>query len=144
MHHQLTFNNSTFCPHSVFMCFVWISEQTAIISLYNINWLVLITETECVDCAVRTKCIYIYNTGYQISLSISVPWLCLLSLGFSPPRPGFDLRSVYVRFVMDKLERETGSSLSTSFFPRTHHPTNSPFTYSSKSCSYREDTTGEA
>jgi len=26
--------NSTFCPHTVF---VWISEQTAIISLYNIN-----------------------------------------------------------------------------------------------------------
>ena len=36
------------------MCFVWISEQTAIISLYNINWLVFITETECVYCAVRT------------------------------------------------------------------------------------------
>ena len=51
---SLTFNNSTFCPHSVFMCFVWISEQTAIISLYNINWLVCITETECVYCAVRT------------------------------------------------------------------------------------------
>jgi len=32
-----TFTNSTFCPHSVFMCFVWISEQTAIISLYSIN-----------------------------------------------------------------------------------------------------------
>jgi len=30
-----------FCPHSVFMCFVWIWEQTAIISRYNINWLVL-------------------------------------------------------------------------------------------------------
>ena len=30
---SLTFNNFTFCPHSVFMCFVWISEQTAIISL---------------------------------------------------------------------------------------------------------------
>ena len=29
------------------MCFVWIWEQTAIISLYNINWLVCITETEC-------------------------------------------------------------------------------------------------
>jgi hypothetical protein len=29
------------------MCFVWISEQTAIISLYSINWLVFITETEC-------------------------------------------------------------------------------------------------
>ena len=35
---------STFCPHSVFMCFEWISEQTAIISLYNINWLVFIVE----------------------------------------------------------------------------------------------------
>jgi len=34
---SLTYSNSTFCPHSVFMCFVWISEQTAIISLYNIN-----------------------------------------------------------------------------------------------------------
>jgi hypothetical protein len=32
-----TFDNSTFCPHSVFMCFVWISEQTAIIALYSIN-----------------------------------------------------------------------------------------------------------
>jgi hypothetical protein len=34
---SLTLNNSTFCPHTVFICFVWISEQTAIISLYNIN-----------------------------------------------------------------------------------------------------------
>ena len=50
----LTLNSSTFCPHSVFMCFVWIWEQTAIISLYSINWLVCITETECVYCAVRT------------------------------------------------------------------------------------------
>jgi len=41
---SLTFNNSTFSPHSVFTCFVWISEQTAIISLYSINWLVGITE----------------------------------------------------------------------------------------------------
>ena len=36
------------------MCFVWIWEQTAITSLYSINWLVFITETECVYCAVRT------------------------------------------------------------------------------------------
>ena len=33
----LTFTNSTFSPHTVFMSFVWISEQTAIISLYSIN-----------------------------------------------------------------------------------------------------------
>ena len=37
----LTCKHSAFCPHSVFMCFVWISEQTAITSLYSINWLVL-------------------------------------------------------------------------------------------------------
>jgi hypothetical protein len=29
-------HNYTFRPHSVFVCFVWISEQTAIISLYHI------------------------------------------------------------------------------------------------------------
>jgi hypothetical protein len=50
----LTFTNSTFCPHSMYMCFVWISEQTVIISLHSINWLVFITEAECVYCAVRT------------------------------------------------------------------------------------------
>ena len=39
-------------PHSVFMYFVWIWEQTTIVSLYKINWLVFITETEIVYCAV--------------------------------------------------------------------------------------------
>jgi len=34
------------------MCFVWISEQTAIISLYDINWLVTATKMENVHCAV--------------------------------------------------------------------------------------------
>ena len=29
--------------HLVFVCFVWISGQTAIISLHNINWLVILT-----------------------------------------------------------------------------------------------------
>ena len=52
---SLTFNNSTFRSHSVFVCFVWIWEQTTIISLYNINWLVCITETESVYCAVEIK-----------------------------------------------------------------------------------------
>ena len=56
--------HSTFCPHSVFMYFVWIWEQTAIITLYNINWLVFITET--VYCAVRTECLY----TIQVSLGL--------------------------------------------------------------------------
>jgi hypothetical protein len=62
---SLTFNNSTFCPHSVFMCFVWISEQTAIISQCNINWLVFVTETESVYCVVRTEYVKI-NFYYWI------------------------------------------------------------------------------
>jgi len=33
--------------HSVFVCFVWISEQTAFISLYSISRLVFITERKC-------------------------------------------------------------------------------------------------
>jgi len=64
----LTFKSSTFCPHSVFMCFVLISEQTAIISLYKINWLVFfITETECVYCAVRTGCL----NGLAVTQAVS-------------------------------------------------------------------------
>jgi len=43
----LTFTNSTFCPHSSFMCFAWIWEQAAIIWLYIIYWLVFITEIRC-------------------------------------------------------------------------------------------------
>jgi len=49
---------------SVFMCFVWIWEQTASISLYSINWLVCITEMENVYCAVRTG--YLYVIQYQL------------------------------------------------------------------------------
>jgi hypothetical protein len=72
---SLTFNNSTFCPHSVFMCFVWIWEQTAIISLHNINWLVFITETESVYCAVRW-----YKPAISLSVSQTRHRRCRLSL----------------------------------------------------------------
>jgi hypothetical protein len=92
----LTFTNSTFCPHSVFVCFVWISEQTAIISLYSINWLIFITETECVYCAVRTQSIrptshVINKTSCNLSknLRFSQRWL----------RKGTALWDVYRRFI---------------------------------------------
>jgi len=49
-----------------------ISDQTAIISLYSINWLVLITETECVYSAVRTGSLYI------ILHSAHTVYLCVL------------------------------------------------------------------
>jgi hypothetical protein len=73
---SLTFKISTFCPHSVFMCFVWISEQTAIISLYSINWFVCITETECVYCAVRTESLYIIQVNFRILMNMA-RWLSL-------------------------------------------------------------------
>ena len=56
---------------AVFMCFVWISEQTAIISLYSINWLVFITETESVYCAVRTE--YLNVIRFKCH-PLSPPW----------------------------------------------------------------------
>ena len=56
----LTHTSSTFCSHSVFVCFVWIWEQTAIISLYSINRLVCMTETECLlrgtDWIIQVSC----------------------------------------------------------------------------------------
>jgi hypothetical protein len=54
------------------MCFVWISEQTAIISLYSINWLVFITETECVYCAVRTEYLNVIQVDFSLQRSITV------------------------------------------------------------------------
>ena len=83
--------NSTFCPHSVFMCFVWISEQTAIISLYSITWLVFITETVCVYCAVRAGSVYIIqvNFHFQIARSMTEEFT---DTGLSPRRRGFDPR----------------------------------------------------
>ena len=50
------------------MCFVWIWEQTAIISLYSINWLVCITETECL--LRGTDWIFIYNSGYVFCVDL--------------------------------------------------------------------------
>jgi len=80
---------------------VWISEQTAIISLYNINWLVFITQTQCVYCAVRTGClnviqaiINLYNVTVctlissfspriLIAHSLNQPYVCLFALFFT-------------------------------------------------------------
>ena len=59
--------HSTILRSAPTVYFVWIWEQTAIISLYSIDWLVFITETECVYCAERstfyvlpTQCIYVF------------------------------------------------------------------------------------
>jgi hypothetical protein len=71
---RFTFTNSAFCPHSVFMCFVRISEQTAVISLYSINWLVLLPRRS-VFCAVRTERLNII----QVNQSCRKWFLCRLA-----------------------------------------------------------------
>jgi hypothetical protein len=47
------------------MCFVSISEQTAIISLYSIKWLIFITERDCVYCAVRAEYLNVDKVNFQ-------------------------------------------------------------------------------
>ena len=54
MYRQVNIQQFYVLPTQCIMCFVWIWEQTAIISLYSINLSVFITEAECVYCAVRT------------------------------------------------------------------------------------------
>jgi len=44
--------------HTVFMCFVFIWEQTATFAVYVINWLVFVTVVESVYSAVRTDSLY--------------------------------------------------------------------------------------
>ena len=45
------------------MSFMWIWEQTAIISLYIINWLVCITEAECL--LRGTDWVFVCNSRYS-------------------------------------------------------------------------------
>ena len=73
--HSLCYHHTYRWPSGVFMCFVWISEQTAIISLYNINWLVFITQTECVYCAVRTGSLYIILRSAHTAVFMCFVWI---------------------------------------------------------------------
>ena len=131
---SLTFNNSTFSPHSVFMCFVWISEQTAIISLYSINWLVFITETTCVYCAVRT--VYFYSIDAN-------PCLQSLAIAQAVIRlPVTVVTQILSQAVPSKLCRGqicpfTGFSPSFSVLPCQCHSTNAPYSTSSNAVTKR-------
>jgi len=52
------------------MCiYVWISEQTSIISLCSTNLLVFITETEYVYCAVRAESLNIICVKFRLEMS---------------------------------------------------------------------------
>jgi hypothetical protein len=98
---SLTFNNSTFCPHSVFMCSVCISEQAAIISLYNINWLAFIAETVCVYCAVRTGSLNARILQVNVSLQMfnHVTGYLFVSVWFQQTAPADNSPSVSTKFA---------------------------------------------
>jgi len=46
---QFTIKNFIFCPKNELVCFVWMSEQTVITSLYSITSLGFITEIKMVN-----------------------------------------------------------------------------------------------
>ena len=54
VHQRVEHFRTIHSAHTVFICFVFISEQTATSALYNINWLVFITEMKSVYSAVRS------------------------------------------------------------------------------------------
>jgi len=64
------------------MYFVWIWEQIAIISIYSINWLVCITETESVYCAVRTASLYIIQVMCFVWIWEQVAIISLYSINW--------------------------------------------------------------
>jgi len=47
MHQQVQHSRIVRSAHPVFMCFVFISEQTATCATYNIKWLVFAREEKC-------------------------------------------------------------------------------------------------
>jgi hypothetical protein len=86
-----------------------------------------------VHCTVRTRGTVSHVCYYAIQrLGRSVTSL-------SSPRPGFDLRSVRVRFVVNKVALGHIFLLSASLFPCQYHSTIVPYSSSSTCCSYQKD-----
>ena len=62
MYTRFSIQNSTWCLHSVFTCFLRISEETATFAVNNINKLSFYTKVESVYCVVRTESLYKTDT----------------------------------------------------------------------------------
>jgi len=128
---SLTFNNSTFCPYSVFMCFVWNWEETAIISLYSINWRVFITQTECVYSAVRTESLNILQVTtsvYRVEVLTCNTILKLTLLDISPTKIAISCLKAYSRPVcLHADDRQTNTN-------RSWHPLNINLIRTKKYC----------
>jgi hypothetical protein len=130
---SLTFTNSPFCPHTVFTCFAWISEQTAIISLHNINWLVCITRRG------------VFTARYEPDLSIKIRLTEVFNCsGCSLPAShrGAPV-SIQGHSMWDLCWTNCyldGFAPGTSNFLRLYHSINVPFTSALERCRYDEQT----
>ena len=84
-------------------------KKTAIISLYSINWLVCITETECVYCAVWTGSLYI------ILRSAHTVYLCVLC-GSENKQRLFPYTTLTDRFLQPR-----GAVFTNAYNPNTYN-----------------------
>ena len=126
----LALKNSAFCPHSVFMCFIWISELTAIISLYSINWMVFIREMESVYCVVRAESVYAFQ-GILAQHGRAVYQV----VSGRPITAEAWVRS-QLRFVVEKVAQRQVFLRILWFFPCHCRSTNGPYSSSPRRCSY--------
>jgi hypothetical protein len=103
------------------VCFVWISEQTAIISLYRIKWLVFITETECVYSAVRTESLHVIQDNFPLK-GRAMRHACSRR---RPPTAYARVRSQISLYEIcgEQSGPRTGFSPGTSPFPCQYHST---------------------
>ena len=100
----LTFTNSPILPpNSVFMCFVWIWEQTVIISLHNIDWF---------------SYLGVFTAGYELNLEIMFRFISvqMRNLQSEEFRRKF-LLSVWIRSEIQQPHIQP-TALLPSFCPR--------------------------
>ena len=106
MYRQFNIQQLYVLPTAVFVCFVWIWEQTAIVSLYSINWLVCIRETvftaryglDIIPLKPSGHYIYHQFNIQQIYVQPTQLYLCVLC-GSQNKQPLFPYTALTGRFV---------------------------------------------
>ena len=118
------------------MCFVRIWQQTAIISLYKINWLVFISEMESVYCAVRTE----YLTIIHVTVLLQSRRALAQTVSRRLVTAETGVWSYVGRCeICDGLfGNGKGLSPSSSVFPCQQYSTNAPYLSSSTRCSFQK------
>jgi hypothetical protein len=132
----LTLSNSTFCPHSVFMCCCvdlrtnsdYFPIQHQVTGLYNRDGMCLLRGTDWVINIIQVN----------LSLWTTVSWLRRSVAGLSLRKLSFDVIPVRMRFLLVTVALEPLFSQSCCF-PCQYHSTNAPHSSSSTCCSYQRD-----